>query len=307
MVTRGSVLIDEQGGIGFYARDDENPSTEARMRRHLEHASPLAERAARAALLRSEVKPGDVTHLVTASCTGFESPGADQHIIQRLGLPGDVRRTHVGFMGCHAAINALAVASAFASADPGARVLVCCVELCTLHFAFDADPERHVANALFADGAASAVVAASETESVRFERFASVILPGTAEHMTWTIGDHGFEMRLSPAVPVELARHVPRWVRGWLGEIGLVVGDIASWAIHPGGPRVLSSVLEALGLDASAGGASRGVLAEHGNMSSATVLFIIERLLREGAGLPLAAMAFGPGLAGEGLLLTGRY
>lgn len=302
--SRGSVLSDAEGGQEFFRADSvRGPTTTARGRMYRLHAGLLAEQAARRALSLAEIPPGSITHLVTASCTGFDAPGPDQHLIRSIGLPASVRRTHIGFMGCHAAINALAVASAFA-ADPAARVLVCCVELCSLHYAYQADAERLVANALFADGAAAAVVGRHEVGGPRIRRTDAIIIPDSADQMTWMIGDHGFEMRLSPRVPEVLARHVPGWVEGWLAEERLTPGDVPSWAIHPGGPRVLSAVRESLGLKADTDSASRAVLADHGNMSSATVLFIMEKLLRAGDGLPLVALAFGPGLAGEGLLLT---
>ncbi len=301
---RGSVLCDERGEIDFYAGGQ--PTTAERMARYAEHAGVLARHAAAGALEHAAVAPGSITHVVTASCTGFHAPGVDQWLVHGLGLPLDVGRVNVGFMGCHAAINALSVASALVSSDPAARVLVCCVELCSLHFASDGDAERQVANALFADGAAAAVLARSDHAPAKIGRFASRIIPRTDDLMTWAIGDEGFSMRLSPKVPIVLARHVPGWVRGWLGDAGLTPGDVPSWAIHPGGPRVLSSVLESLEINEEAGRVSRDVLAGHGNMSSPTVLWIIDRLLRGGGGLPMAAMAFGPGLACEGMLLTTR-
>lgn len=303
--SRGSVLANDSGDIELYAPDRENPSTALRMRLYAEHAGTLATSAAREALTKSGLKPAQITHLIVATCTGFDAPGVDQRIMRELGLPAHVRRTQVGFMGCHAAINALAVAAAYAEADPRARVLVCCVELCTLHLSYDTLPDRLVANSLFADGAAAAVIAASDTVPVRLSHFASTILPDTAEHMRWTIGDTGFEMTLSPEVPGVLAAKVPAWVGSWLDQAGFSKTQIRSWAIHPGGPRVLSAVAESLGLSPEACSASRDILTAHGNMSSATILFIIERMLRSGAELPLVALAFGPGLAGEGMLLTG--
>ncbi|MFG0312586.1 MAG: type III polyketide synthase, partial [Phycisphaerales bacterium] len=235
--------------------------------------------------------------------TGFSAPGVDLDLIRRLGLPPTTRRTHIGFMGCHAAINALATAKAFAANDPSARVLVCCVELCTLHFDHTPDAQGHVANALFADGAGAAVVSASESEPVEISSTGAVVIPDTADMMSWHIGEHGFRMRLSPAVPATLAKHIPPWLDRWLGDSGHALGDIASWAIHPGGPRVLSAIRDAIGLEPDAFAVSRSVLSDHGNMSSATLLFILQRLLNDQAPMPLVAAAFGPGLAGEAMLL----
>ena len=302
---RGSVLADDRGLIPAYSADRPALSTSERMELYETHAGELACAAAGDALVRSGVKPQSITHLVTASCTGFDAPGVDQTIVRRLGLGADVRRTHIGFMGCHAAVNALAVGAAFARAEADARVLVCCAELCTLHFARSGGVDAQVANALFADGAAAAVLAASD-EGVQIRRFASAIIPGTEELMSWRIGDHGFEMKLSASVPEVLASNVPGWVDGWLGAEGLERCDVAHWAIHPGGPKILSTLETTLGLKKGATDISRQVLARHGNMSSATVLFLLRRLLEREASGPIVGLAFGPGLAGEGMLL-GRY
>lgn len=299
---RGSVLADERGVIPAFGAGREELTTGERMALHRAHAADLACAAAGDALARSGVRAGAITHLVTASCTGFDAPGADQAIVRRLGLRADVRRTHIGFMGCHAAVNALAAGAAFARSEDGARVLVCCAELCTLHFARAGGVDAHVANALFADGAAAAVLAAAEG-GVQVRRFASAIIPGTEEMMSWRIADRGFEMRLSASVPEVLAREVPGWVDGWLGEEGLARGDVGSWAIHPGGPKILNELERSLGLAEGAAGVSREVLAGHGNMSSATVLFLLSRLLEREAPGPIVALAFGPGLAGEGMLV----
>lgn len=306
--SRGSVLIGSDGVMSLFREkpgvSPDGPSTGERIGVYTASASELATRASDQAIERSGVHASEITHLVTVSCTGFEAPGVDCALIERLGLPARVRRTHVGFMGCHGAINGLAAAKAYAESDPGACVLVCCVELCTLHFQYADDASVAVANALFADGAAAAVVRAHGAGGAPAIRgVESVILPGTRDCMTWRIGDRGFVMTLSSRVPDVLASSVPAWVRGWLEMRGLGVEDVRSWAVHPGGPRVVSSVAEGLGLDPASVAASRDVLREHGNMSSPTVLFIVERLLRDGGGLPLVAMAFGPGLAGEAVLL----
>jgi predicted naringenin-chalcone synthase len=207
-------------------------------------------------------------------------------------------------MGCHAAINALRAATAFAAQDPAARVLVCAVELCSLHFQYGPDPDKAVANALFADGAAAAVVGGLPGPGRwGIASAASYLVPDTADAMTWRIGDHGFEMTLSPDVPEILREHLGPWLRAWLGDHGLSSADIGSWAIHPGGPKVITTVAACLDLPDSAVAESRAVLAEHGNMSSPTVLFIVDRLRRRHAGGPCVALAFGPGLVAEAVLL----
>jgi predicted naringenin-chalcone synthase len=312
--TRGSVLLENPGGRPFAqeffppaeATAPGGPSTGERMARYALEAGRLGVEAAARALAAAGVEPGAVTHLVTCSCTGFASPGLDIEAIEDLGLEPTVARTHVGFMGCHGAFNALRVADAFAATDSGAVVLVICVELCSLHFQYGGQDDHVVANSLFADGAAAAVcrppLPADEPTAARpwrLVRQASRVLPGSQREMTWLIADSGFEMRLSPRVPDLIATHLLPTVAAMLAEAGLAIADVATWAVHPGGPRILSAVETALGLPAEALAVSRSVLAEHGNMSSGTILFILERLRATAAGGPCVAMAFGPGLSVE--------
>jgi prepilin-type processing-associated H-X9-DG protein len=302
------------------------------MARFAAEAGPLALRASSAALAAAAVDPAAITHLVTVCCTGFQAPGFDLELIQALPLAADVARTQVGFMGCHGALNGLRVAHAFAQADAGARVLLCALELCSLHQQLGWHPERVVANALFADGAAATVLAADGTPAAgagagaesgaeagagagpeqgqlqvsppwRLLASGSTVLPDSADAMAWTIGDHGFEMGLSPRVPALIAARLAPWLDGWLAAQGLDRAAIGSWALHPGGPRLLESVRECLDLPASAIEPSTAVLRECGNMSSATILFILDRLRLAGAPLPCVALAFGPGLCVEAALL----
>src|SRR5262249_30830043 len=145
-------------GSPFLPRSDgAGPSTAERMQLYAAEAPPLAVEAAGKALAESGVEPASFTHLVTVSCTGLVAPGVDFALIRGLGLQPTVERTHVGFMGCHGAMNGLRAANAFATADPAARVLVCAVELCSLHYHFGNDPDKALANAIFADGAAAVV------------------------------------------------------------------------------------------------------------------------------------------------------
>lgn len=309
--SRGSVLLDDPGAAAFAQSffppattgGDTGPTTAERMARYAQEAGPLAIAAARAAIADASVGADQFTHLVTCSCTGFANPGVDLELVRQLGLPDRVTRVHVGFMGCHGAFNALAVADAFATADPEAVVLVVCVELCSLHFQYGRRSDHVVANSIFADGAAAMVAAGSAAGrrdgSWRMRGQASRVLPDSADQMGWLIGDHGFEMSLSARVPDAIADHLPGIVDDALADCSLTRDTIAAWAVHPGGPRVLASVAAALQLPAQALAPSHAVLAEHGNMSSATILFILERMIRAGARGPCLAMAFGPGLTAE--------
>lgn len=324
--TRRSVLLSGDAGtpeerLDFYPKatgeDDRGPTTAERMAQYERLAPGLALPAARAALDASGVSADEITHLITVSCTGFVSPGVDAALIQELGIAPGAERTHVGFMGCHGALNGLRAARSFVEADADAVPLLCSVELCTLHFAYGWDPEMLVANALFADGAAAIVGRAEVNGSSRatagdgrtgqpgWRHVASgtFLMPDSAEAMTWRIGDHGFRMTLSARVPELIQTHLRSWLTGWLAGNGMELSDISSWAVHPGGPRILDAVETALDLAPEQNAVARSVLREHGNMSSPTILFILDRMRREGARGPCVALAFGPGLAVEVALL----
>jgi len=309
---RGSVLVRDDGSLdpleAFYPEPSRHnalgPTTQQRLQQFERSAPPLAQRAAAAAMRDADVKPAQIDRIVTASCTGLMSPGVDMKLIEGLGLCPTVGRTNLGFMGCHAAFNALQVAHSLALSEPGAKVLIVCVELCTLHFHYGWDKEKIVANALFGDGAAAVVVEANESRrGLRLHAMASHLLPDCPEEMTWRIGDHGFMMTLSPLVPRLIKPHVTGWLTDWLAEQGVSRQEVASWALHPGGPKILDTVSAALDLDDDAAAISRLVLAECGNMSSTTILFILERLRRAARGGTCVAMGFGPGLVMETALL----
>ncbi len=287
--------------------DDLGPSTRERLEKYEADALPLALDASRKALSESAIPAQDITHLITVSCSGFAAPGVDIGLIKGLGLRDTVQRTHVGFMGCHGALNGLRVARGFTESDPNARVLLCAVELCSLHYHYGWDNERVVANALFSDGAAAVVGAAQEGESTdawRIGATGSCLIPDSEDAMTWRIGDHGFDMSLSARVPQLIGTYLGDWIKSWLAESGLALKDIKSWAVHPGGPRILGSVVSALELDREAVAVSREVLRNHGNMSSPTLLFILKQLREDQSELPCVALGFGPGLMAEATLFV---
>lgn len=297
-----AMAIIEQGSQTFY--NGAVRGTDERMRLFHLTAPALAHRACERALASASVHAPNITHLVTASCTGLASPGVDIALIRSLGLPISTQRVNIGFMGCHAALNALRTARAISLAEPSARVLVCCVELCSLHMQASQQGGSVVADALFADGAAACVVARSEDQNApSLALSASTLLPDSLDDMGWTIGQGGFTMTLASRVPELLARYVRPWVEQVLEDRGMTIDQVASWAIHPGGPRVLQSVGQTLGLAETATRTSGQVLRDHGNMSSATILFILHELLKHDAKPPMLALAFGPGLTGEALLL----
>jgi predicted naringenin-chalcone synthase len=285
--------------------DDRGPTTAQRMHHYAELAPPLAVEASRKALAQSWLRARDITHLVTVSCTGFFAPGVDRVLITALGLNPTTERTHVGYMGCHGALNGLRVARAFTGAEPDARVLLCAVELCSLHYHYGWDPQKVIANALFADGAAAVVGGPTDAAPVgawRVEACGSCLIPDSAAAMTWTVSDHGFEMTLSKQVPSLIARHLRPWLEAWLARQGVALSAVGSWAVHPGGPRILEAVEESLGLAGKATEVSRQLFAACGNMSSPTVLFILDRLRAANAPRPCVALGFGPGLVAEAAL-----
>jgi predicted naringenin-chalcone synthase len=313
--TRGSVLLDETDGQPkheFYRlredSKDRGPDTALRMGRFERHAGNLAAGAVEAALEQAGLRPGEITHLITVTCTGFHAPGLDFDLIQRFGLSTSVARTQIGFMGCQAVLNALRVANAVASSDREARVLIASVELCSLHFRYGWDPDAVLSNAIFADGAGAIVGGRPRSAPAEWILVDSAgrMLPDSAEAMTWRIGSHGFDMTLSRRIPELIERHLPGWLEEWLQSRGFSPADVKSWAVHPGGTRILKAARESLGLPPEATEVSRLVLERHGNMSSATLVFILRELMRSGSELPCVALGFGPGLTIEGALFTGE-
>jgi predicted naringenin-chalcone synthase len=302
----------------FFAPDGTRlptPGTGARNAVYAREAPRLFERVARELV---ETTPGftaaSVTHVITISCTGFFAPGPDFHVVRALGLPGSTQRYHVGFMGCYAAFQGLRMAEAFCRADPEAVVLVLSAELCTLHLQFTDDTDDLIAGALFADGAAGALVSARAPASggarppLEFSGFHSELAPEGEKDMAWTIGDEGFRMKLSTYVPEIIEANLAPIVGEILGRAGLATDQVPWWALHPGGRAIVDRVQGSLALSDGQVAASRDVLRRYGNMSSATVLFVLRALLDSGVtepGDPVLAMAFGPGLTIEtGLFRT---
>ncbi|MDB5096223.1 MAG: chalcone and stilbene synthase domain protein [Cyanobacteria bacterium RYN_339] len=293
IATRHSVLADPAFLLG-------NPGTEARNRVYVEEAHALAARAIRRCLKQAGLGPEAVDLLVVVSCTGVETPGLDLTLAAALGMHQDMRRTCILGMGCYAAFPGLQRAQDFVAAHPGKRALVVCVELCTLHLQADESDENLVATALFGDGAAAALVGAGPGPAI--VDTCTLTAYDTAEHMSFKLTDHGFKMHLSSYVPKILEANVEGLLDRLLAPHGLTHADIAQWAIHPGGRKILDHVQARLGLTDAQVAASRRVLKEHGNMSSPTVLFVLDELQPE-PGEWGVMMAFGPGLTLEAALL----
>lgn len=282
---RWSVLPAPTAPGGFY-EVGRMPPTSARMAFYAEAAPGLALEAI--AALGPEATDG-VTHLIVASCTGFVAPGVDQIIAARLNLAPSVERTLVGFMGCSAAVAALRLAHHVVRSQPEAKVLLVAVELSTLHLQDSAELEPLLAMLQFADGAAAAILSAA-SYGLALGGFFTTTLPESAGLIRWTIGDHGFVMHLSGEVPGRIGHALER----------LRDPAVDVWAVHPGGRSILDAVEAGLELAPEGLAASRGVLAAGGNMSSATLLFVLARIMAGRVAANGRALAFGPGLVAEG-------
>ncbi|PWK83676.1 putative naringenin-chalcone synthase [Lentzea atacamensis] len=273
-------------------------TTGERMRLYDQNARPLGHAAVTAALSSAGLEPAEVGQLTVVSCTGYAAPGLDVQLAASLDLAPDAQRLLVGHMGCYAALPALATVTDFVTAHRRPAVLLC-LELTSLHVQPSTmDVEQIVSHALFGD-AATALVVRPDEGSLQVVATSAVTDPASAGHMTWTVTDHGFRMTLSRQVPEVLGKHLRHAVERLLADNGLTVPEVRGWAVHPGGPRILDTVGHELGLPSRALEPSRHVLREHGNCSSATVVLVLDELLRSTAlrpGDPVVAMAFGPGL-----------
>jgi predicted naringenin-chalcone synthase len=275
------------------------PTTSRRMKAFESYAPQLASRAVDGLELSPEMCRR-ITHVVVTSCTGHYAPGLDFDIVKHLGLNPSVERTMIGFMGCYAAINALKSAHHIVRSEPEAQVLVVNLELCTLHLQETQDLEQMLSFLLFADGCAASLVSA-EPQGIAIDSFLAVNLPDTSHLITWRIRDLGFDMQLSGQIPAAIRRT--------LGDQAASVTrgkdplSIDLWAVHPGGRSILDAVEQGIGLPADALVFSRDILARFGNMSSATVMFVLEQVLRHAQpGQTGCAMSFGPGVTAETML-----
>ena len=296
----GRLDAGEIDNAGFY-RPGSFPGTGARMAFYDRAALPLARQAV--AALGLDDKP-DISHLIVASCTGFAAPGLDLQLAAALGLPGTVERTLIGFMGCSAALPALRAARHIVRSDVTARVLVVNLELCSLHLHETSELDEILAFLLWGDGCSAALVTA-QPEGIALQGFRSAVIPDSSDLITWQIGDDGFRMHLSGQVPQRISEALRDTV-GQADAEGLLYGkgtqSIDLWAVHTGGRTVLDAVESSLSLPPEALSYSRGVLHDYGNMSSATVMFVLERMLQRAAAPACGiAMAFGPGMVAESM------
>ena len=314
--SRHTVLSDyeqQNGDFTFFPNTpglEPFPAVAQRMSAYREHALPLSIRAIQDCLAQlPEFELLDISHLITVSCTGMYAPGLDIEIISELGLSPTVERTAINFMGCYAAFNALKMANSVCKAHQEARVLVVCTELCTLHFQKSIEHDHLVSNALFADGAA-AVLVSSEPQTgfnLELEAFHCELMPDGKKDMAWHIGNSGFEMTLSAYIPELIRKGIRQLSANLLARLSLELDEIKWFAIHPGGRKILEAIEQELGITKHDNRFAYSVLREFGNMSSVTVLFVLQKLLAElqpeNQGEHILSFAFGPGLTMESMLL----
>ena len=287
---------------------DPFPDIEARMHWYGQYAAPLAADAIDKCLGK-DIPSTEITHLITVSCTGMSAPGLDLQLQERLHLPRDIFRTSVNFMGCYAAIHAMRIADHICKNEPAAKVLIVCVELCTLHFQRRPTIDNIASGLLFADGAAALVMTHDSCpgKGMKLEGFYGEVLPDGKKDMAWEISATGFLMTLSSYVPDIIAADIGGLVSKALEKNGYRKEDISHWCIHPGGKKILDRIAVSLGLDEHALDHSRSVLQDYGNMSSPTILFVLERIfarLGQQEKGPVFGVAFGPGLTMETFTAT---
>jgi predicted naringenin-chalcone synthase len=275
------------------------PETARRMQL-FERFAPLLAHSALDRLSLTEQEKLSITHVIVTTCTGLYAPGLDFEVVNHLGLSPSVERTIIGFMGCYAAINALKSARHIIRSEPDAAVLVLNLELCSLHFQESHELEQVLSFLVFADGCAASLVSA-RPKGLAIDSFLALTIPQTSHLITWRIGGLGFDMFLSGEVPGEIGRALKE--SGCQITRGKDPSSIDLWAVHPGGRSILDAVEKGLGLPADALACSRDILARYGNMSSATVMFVLQQLMQNArAEQQGCAISFGPGLTAETML-----
>jgi predicted naringenin-chalcone synthase len=305
---------DEPGNEIFHPSGAYEPTSVAkRMKIYETHSTQLCADAVRDCLKNTPtLDVTQITHLVTFSCTGMFAPGLDIQLIEEIGMQRNTERTCINFMGCYAAVNALKVAYHISRSEPNAIVLVAGVELCSLHYQKSNEQNQVVANALFSDGAAAVIVSSKTIESnsaikYSLQHFYAEYEQSAADDMVWRIGNHGFDLRLTPEVPNVVKGNIKKLVEKLFNKAGIHQTDISYYGIHPGGTKILEACEEALHITKEQNDISYDTLRNYGNMSSVTILFVLkeycERLSEKDKGKKLLGCAFGPGISMESMIL----
>jgi predicted naringenin-chalcone synthase len=315
--TRYSVLTDysRTDSFEFYPNSTESfPSTKQRLALFQKHAVHLSVSASEKCFAKiHDLKRSEVTHLIVVSCTGMYAPGLDIDLVKALGLRSTIERTCINFMGCYAAFNALKLANTFCNQHADAKVLIVCTELCSIHFQKENTDDNLLANSLFADGSAALLVESKPRKGLNLKSisfFCDIATEG--EHdMAWTVGDLGFEMRLSSYVPEVIQSGIKKLTASLLQKISQKLSDISYFAIHPGGKKILEAIEVELGLTKNQNQYAYEVLKNFGNMSSPTVLFVLNEVCKNvngvDGGKKILSFAFGPGLTLESMILEVQY
>lgn len=279
------------------------PSTAERMETYKREAVPLGLNAARKALEDGEVQVSDITHLITVSCTGQFLPGLDAALVGQLGLAVTVNRIPLNFLGCAAGLKAVCLSRQIVSSNPSAKVLIVCVELCTLHIQPSSQRENLFGASFFGDGSSACIVGSTGPNHRGIFQLGndhSILLPDSAEEMVWEVGNYGFDLYLSTNIPKLIGKFIPEQIEHLIS--GSQKHDL--WAIHPGGKGIIDTLEELYELTQEQTQPSRSVLRNYGNMSSATILFVLnemrqELISRDSGPANGIALAFGPGLTCE--------
>ncbi|HMP29795.1 MAG TPA: type III polyketide synthase [Saprospiraceae bacterium] len=289
----------------LFTENDPNPSTSDRMKVFNEEAIKISTSVALIALERACLASDEITHIITTSCTGMTAPGLEIQLTQTLSLNQNVVRYGINFMGCYAAFHAIKLADTIIKSNHESKVLVICTELCSLHYRKDESDDNILSTYLFSDGCAAAVLSSDSVKQTGLsvlDTHAVLIAEGQSD-MAWHVGNNGFEMVLSKNIPLHIKNHLSSHLQDFLSKNKIKKEEINKYAIHPGGKNILKAFESAIGLDQKDLEESYAILAKYGNMSSATVLFVLEKMFyeEEKDGLIYAA-AFGPGLTVEGAL-----
>lgn len=304
------------GEFTFFPNDPDSsfPSTAKRMEIYKDNALDLALMAIDDCFSQIDnFNKKEITHLITVSCTGMYAPGIDIEIVQKLELNHHTQRTAINFMGCYGAFNAIKVANAFCKADPNAKVLVVCIELCTIHFQKVVDPSNTISSAIFSDGAGALIIESNPDRKrwLSLESFFCDLLPQSKNEMAWHIGDQGFDMILTSYVPDLIKSGIKSFAQHILEKSKLTLSDIHYFAIHPGGKKILEACEESLNISKEDNRFAYEVMQNYGNMSSATTLFVLkalwDNLQSTDCGKNVYSCAFGPGLTIESMLLKVTY
>lgn len=316
---RHSVLTDygKDKDFTFYPNTENFepfPSTSLRLSEYQKYAPDLCVVAVNECLLKKpDVDIRMITHLIVVSCTGMYAPGLDIDLVEKLGMRHDIQRISINFMGCYAAFNGIKVGDAFCKADPTANVLIVCVELCSIHFQKQATEDNMFANALFADGAAAILMQGKLLAGVNLvpEAFHNSLSFSKDPQMAWSVGNLGFEMKLTSYVPEIIQDGIKKLTDEMLSKIKKDFTSIKHFAIHPGGKKILEVIEKELGLTKHDNRHAYAVLNNYGNMSSPTVIFVLyylmEALTKQEDGESILSFAFGPGLTLESILFKIQY